>query len=109
MLINNKTFCIVTLGCRTNICESNDISNQLLLRGAKRVQNIDSANICVVNTCCVTNKAEAKSRYFINRVTKSNNSELVIIVGCLAQLNLKVVGEKIGIILGSKDKNDIGK
>jgi threonylcarbamoyladenosine tRNA methylthiotransferase MtaB len=110
MLINNKTFCIITLGCRTNICESNDITNQLLSRGAKLVKNVDDANICIINTCCVTNKAEAKSRYFINRAIKSKKSELLVVVGCLAQLNPRVVDHsKIGIVLGSKNKNEIGK
>lgn len=72
--------------------------------------SIDQASICLINTCCVTNKAESKSRYFINRAIRSKNCQLIIILGCLTQLNPKIIeNKKIGIVIGSQHKQDIGK
>jgi threonylcarbamoyladenosine tRNA methylthiotransferase MtaB len=108
MQINNKTFCITTLGCRTNICESNIISDQLINNGAKITDDIDNADVCIVNTCCVTKRAEIKSHYFIKRAIRSPKCKLIVIVGCLPQISYKVFNHpKIGIILGTKDKTSL--
>jgi threonylcarbamoyladenosine tRNA methylthiotransferase MtaB len=108
MQIKNKTFCILTLGCRTNICESDSISNQLLDDGAKISDDFKNANICIVNTCCVTTKAESKSKYYINQAIRSAKCELIVVIGCLSQMDAKLFQHpKIGIIIGNNGKNSI--
>jgi threonylcarbamoyladenosine tRNA methylthiotransferase MtaB len=106
MLISNQTFCVTTLGCKVNLFESNSIINQLKDNGAIYVDEIEDADFCIINTCCVTQKAEAKSRNFINRAIKSDRCKLVIVIGCASQLDPNLFqDEKIGIILGTKYKS----
>jgi threonylcarbamoyladenosine tRNA methylthiotransferase MtaB len=108
MLIKNKTFYIVTIGCRTNACESDIINNQLINESAIRANSLNEANIVIVNTCCVTAKAESKSKYYINQAIRSTRCELVIMVGCLSQVNTKLFHHpKIGIVIGNKVKNKL--
>jgi threonylcarbamoyladenosine tRNA methylthiotransferase MtaB len=108
MLIKNKNIHIVTLGCKVNAFESNAISQQLCECGAKIVDEIQDANVCIINTCCVTSKAESKSRYFINRAIRSAKCKLIVIIGCSSQLSKDLFTHaKIGIILGTKYKSTL--
>jgi threonylcarbamoyladenosine tRNA methylthiotransferase MtaB len=106
MQVNNRTFCVITLGCKVNLFESNSIINQLKDNGAIYVDEIENADFCIINTCCVTQKAEAKSRNFISRAVKSDKCKLVVVVGCASQLNPNLFEDKkIGIVLGTKYKS----
>jgi threonylcarbamoyladenosine tRNA methylthiotransferase MtaB len=108
MQLRNKTFCIITLGCRTNICESDVVANQLIKEKATMVDNVNDANVCIINTCCVTAKAESKSKYFVNQAIRSNTCKLIVVIGCLSQMNTKLFGNsKIGIIVGNNNKNNV--
>ncbi|MDR1234500.1 MAG: tRNA (N(6)-L-threonylcarbamoyladenosine(37)-C(2))-methylthiotransferase MtaB [Mycoplasmataceae bacterium] len=108
MLVKNKTFSIVTLGCRTNGVESNAINNQLTDSGMINVNDINKSEICIVNTCCVTKRAEAKSRYSIMKATRSKLCKVVIIVGCYSQINKNLIlDRKVGIVLGTKYKSSL--
>jgi threonylcarbamoyladenosine tRNA methylthiotransferase MtaB len=106
MQVSNQKFNVATLGCKVNLFESNSIINQLKNESAVYVDTIEEADFCIINTCCVTQKAESKSRYFINRAIRSNRCKLIIIIGCFSQLNPKLFQDKkIGIILGTKYKS----
>ncbi|GHU31492.1 hypothetical protein FACS1894166_03040 [Bacilli bacterium] len=108
MQLKNKTFCIITLGCKVNLFESNNFINQMNNRGCRQTNEVTEADICIINTCCVTNKAASKSRYFINRAIRSDKTKLVVIVGCLSQLEPHLIKDpKVGIILGSKHKDQL--
>lgn len=106
MLIKNQKINLITLGCRVNSCESSAIAHDLKMHGALIVNDLEKATICIINTCCVTSKADAKSRYFINRASRMKNIKLIIVVGCYSQLN-NIDNDKVGIILGAKYKNDL--
>jgi threonylcarbamoyladenosine tRNA methylthiotransferase MtaB len=105
MELQNNKFCLITLGCRVNVLESEKIINTLVDAGMEFVpDNSKEADIFVVNTCCVTNKAESKSRNDINTAIRLAN-KLVIVCGCYSQItDLKSLNEKVGIIIGSKYK-----
>jgi threonylcarbamoyladenosine tRNA methylthiotransferase MtaB len=106
MQVNNQKFNVVTLGCKVNLFESNSIINQLKNESAIYVDTIEEADFCIINTCCVTRRAETKSRYFINRAIRSSKCKLIIVIGCFSQLNPKLFQDKkIGIILGTKYKS----
>jgi threonylcarbamoyladenosine tRNA methylthiotransferase MtaB len=108
MQLKNKTFCIVTLGCKVNLFESNNLINQLIELGCKQTPDVNKADLCIINTCCVTNKAVSKSKYFIQRAIRSNKTKLIAIVGCLSQLEPTLIKHpKVGIILGSKYKDQL--
>ncbi len=78
-----KTFLIQTLGCKVNQYESRQIHQVLEQAGLKPARPGSGADIIVVNTCCVTHIASAKSRQAISREYGKNPDALLIITGCL--------------------------
>ncbi|MDR0545730.1 MAG: tRNA (N(6)-L-threonylcarbamoyladenosine(37)-C(2))-methylthiotransferase MtaB [Mycoplasmataceae bacterium] len=106
MQIQSKKFSVITLGCKTNIVESNDIIAQLKSLSAVYVDDITEAEILVINTCCVTKKAEVKSNYFINKANKLKNVKHVIVIGCYSQLKQRLLKhDKFMIVLGTQYKS----
>jgi threonylcarbamoyladenosine tRNA methylthiotransferase MtaB len=106
MLIKKKKIKIINLGCRVNLFESSSIASDLKSNGAIVVNDLKDADICIINTCTVTSKADTKSKYFINKACKLENIKLVTVVGCYSQLN-EINYSKVGIVLGTKYKNQI--
>ncbi len=104
-----KTFYIKTLGCKVNSYESEFIRNLLLNEGYKEV--LENADICIINTCTVTNTADNKSKQFINNIKKNNPNALVIACGCFCQFRKDSIKDliKADIIIGNKNKSKILK
>ena len=102
-----KTFLIKTLGCKVNSYESEFIRNLLLDNNYKEVTN--NADICIINTCTVTNTADNKSKQVINNIKKNNPNALVIACGCFCQFRKDNIGSLINadIIIGNKNKSKI--
>ncbi len=110
MLINNlKTYGIVTLGCKVNSYESSVIKNDLDSYGLLEVPFDSKADIYIINTCSVTNTADAKSRNMISRARKNNKDAIIIVCGCFSQVSSNELKDKFGIniLLGNKYKNNI--
>lgn len=92
----------VTLGCRTNQAESAHIEQMISSDGHQIVDLNEGADICIVNTCSVTAKADYQSRQSIKRALKANAE--VIVTGCYAELNSNLLREKkLGIKIISND------
>lgn len=102
---NIKTFSVYTLGCKVNIYDSNVIRTTLLSYGLVEVDFQAKPDIYIINTCSVTNNADAKSRHIINKARRINNNALIVVCGCYSQVNHKI--ENADIILGNKYKNEI--
>ena len=102
-----KSFYIKTLGCKVNSYESEFIRNLLLSSGLKEVNN--NADVCIVNTCTVTNTADNKSKQVINNIRKNNPTAIVVAMGCFCQFREKEITELINadIIIGNRDKSKI--
>ena len=102
-----KSFYIKTLGCKVNSYESEFIRNLLLSSGYKEVN--ENADICIVNTCTVTNTADNKSKQVINNIKKHNPHAIVIAMGCFCQFREQEIKELINadIIIGNKDKSKV--
>ena len=82
----------ITLGCRTNQAESAHLE-QMISRGGHQIVDLsEGADICIVNTCSVTAKADYQSRQSISRAIKANAE--VIVTGCYAELNRDFLEEK---------------
>jgi threonylcarbamoyladenosine tRNA methylthiotransferase MtaB len=108
MVIKNKKISITTLGCRVNLFESNQIIEQIREQDGIYTSESNDADIVIINTCSVTNKADSKSLYFINKACKNKKTKLVVVCGCFSQANAKVLtNKKIGIILGTKYKSKV--
>ena len=104
-----KTFSIMTLGCKVNSYESNIIQNDLLSYGLIKVPFGEPSDITIINTCSVTNTADAKSRNFINRVNKTNPDSIILVCGCYSQVASNDLKKDFGIdiLIGNKYKNNV--
>lgn len=80
-----KKFKVVTLGCRTNQYESQAYHDQLETLGFQSAQNGESADICIVNTCTVTESADSNSRHEIRQLARQNPNAKIVVTGCLAE------------------------
>lgn len=98
-----------TLGCKLNFSESATMEKLLSEQGIRRAAPGENPDICVVNTCSVTELADKKCRQAIRKLIKSYPGALVIVTGCYAQLKSgEVAGiDGVDIVLGSDKKNDI--
>ena len=95
---------IITLGCKVNEYESEVMENLLENHGYVKSENPD---ICIVNTCTVTNTADSKSRKLIRSVRKKFPNAILIIAGCMVQNKKDELDVDADIIIGNKHKTDI--
>lgn len=79
-----KKFKIATLGCRTNQYESEAYATQLRALGYQEAADEEEADICIVNTCTVTESADSTSRFQIRQLHRKNPSAKLLVTGCLA-------------------------
>ncbi|MDR1850826.1 MAG: tRNA (N(6)-L-threonylcarbamoyladenosine(37)-C(2))-methylthiotransferase MtaB [Mycoplasmataceae bacterium] len=108
MNIKNLKFNVISLGCRANIFESNQIIQIGKQNGCVYTENQNGANTVIINTCCVTNRAMSKSKYMVNKVSKLQNVKHIVICGCFSQINQKFIeNDKIRLIIGTKYKTQI--
>ena len=77
-----KKFKIVALGCRTNQYEAQAFRDQLLEMGYSQVGKDEHADLCIVNTCTVTESADGSSRYEIRQLAKQNPGTRLVVTGC---------------------------
>ncbi|MDR2829573.1 MAG: radical SAM protein [Methanobrevibacter sp.] len=108
MILKGLKFSVITLGCRANIFESNQIVQLGKENGCIYTQDITKASVVIINTCCVTNKAMAKSKYMINKVGKLANIKHIVVCGCYSQIEKNLtLNNKVQIIIGTKYKTQI--
>ncbi|HEV7737110.1 MAG TPA: tRNA (N(6)-L-threonylcarbamoyladenosine(37)-C(2))-methylthiotransferase MtaB, partial [Chlamydiales bacterium] len=80
-----KKFKIITLGCRTNQYESQAYADQLRSMGYKAAETGESADVCIVNTCTVTESADSSSRHQIRQILRENPGAKIAVTGCMAE------------------------
>ncbi len=103
-----KKIGFITLGCKVNIYESNALKNELTNRGYEVVEAEDDCDAYIINTCSVTNMADAKSRKMIRKCVKMNPNAIICAIGCYVQTNdeaLKIDG--VDILVGNGNKKQI--
>lgn len=96
----------VTLGCKVNIYESNALKNKFIDAGFTCGDPSIDSKAVIINTCSVTNQADAKSRRLINRAKRTSPNAIICVMGCYSQTNkeaLEISG--IDIILGNGNKH----
>jgi len=98
---------LYTLGCKLNQAESDALKQEFELRGWEIVPWRSPADLTIINTCTVTNQADAKSRNIIRQAVASSPKGKIAVIGCFAQLNSKAVEAIPGVhlILGTHEKN----
>ena len=99
----------VTLGCKLNFAESSAIGKALLEKGHTRAKQNEEADICIINTCSVTDNADHKDRQAIHRIHRQNPNAIIIVTGCYAQLQPEQIAQIEGVnyVLGQNEKYDI--
>jgi threonylcarbamoyladenosine tRNA methylthiotransferase MtaB len=81
-----KTIAVATLGCKTNQYETEVILNQFIEAGYHLVDFSQSADIYLINTCCVTNRAEYKSRYLVRKaIAQKKPDTKIVVAGCYVE------------------------
>ena len=99
----------VTLGCKLNFAESSALGRELLARGHQRASLSDVPDVCVVNTCSVTDAADHKDRQTINQLHRKYPNAIIIVTGCYAQLQPQQIAQIEGVdyVLGQNEKYSI--
>ena len=108
-IFENKTAVYYTLGCKLNFAETSTIGKQLAEAGIAKAQKGQKADVCVINTCSVTDLADKKSRQAIRKMIKQHPGAIVLVTGCYAQLKPAEIAdiEGVDLVLGSDQKMDV--
>ena len=108
-IFQNKTAVYYTLGCKLNFSETSTIGRILQEAGVRTARKGEVADICVVNTCSVTEVADKKCRQAIHRLVKNHPGAFVVVTGCYAQLKPDTVSKIPGVdlVLGAEQKKDL--
>ncbi|EFA92349.1 tRNA (N(6)-L-threonylcarbamoyladenosine(37)-C(2))-methylthiotransferase MtaB [Hoylesella buccalis] len=101
-----KTASYYTLGCKLNFSETSTFGEMLQELGVRTVDRGERADICLINTCSVTEVADHKCRQAIRRMVRENPGAFIIVTGCYAQLESEAVSKIPGVdlVLGSNEK-----
>lgn len=97
-----------TFGCKANQYDTERMRQELERRGASAVPDWEGADLCVVNTCTVTNQADAEARRFIRKVHRESPSTRVVVAGCSAALRASDYREMDGVV-GVVEGHDPGE
>lgn len=98
-----------TLGCKLNFSETSTFAKLLGEMGVVEAEEGEKADICLVNTCSVTEMADHKCRQAIHRLVRENPGAFMVVTGCYAQLDSEKVSKMDGVdlVLGSNEKADL--
>ena len=108
-IFQDKTAVYYTLGCKLNFSETSTIARILQEAGVRTARRGEKADICVVNTCSVTEVADKKCRQAIHKLVKQHPGAFVVVTGCYAQLKPGTVAdiEGVDVVLGAEQKKDL--
>ena len=95
-----------TMGCKLNFAETSTLSREFIEHGYQRVSYKDIADVYVINTCSVTDKADKEARKLIRQAKRRNPNSSLAVIGCYAQLKSKEIAniEGVDLVLGSEHK-----
>lgn len=101
-----KTAAYYTLGCKLNFSETSTFGKMLQQLGVRTAEKGEQADICLINTCSVTEVADHKCRQAIHRMVRQHPGAFVVVTGCYAQLEAEKVAriEGVDLVLGSDEK-----
>lgn len=104
-----KTAAYYTLGCKLNFSETSTFGQMLQEMGVRTAEKGEKADICLINTCSVTEVADAKCRQVIHKMVRNNPGAFVVVTGCYAQLEAETIAkiEGVDLVLGSNEKANL--
>jgi threonylcarbamoyladenosine tRNA methylthiotransferase MtaB len=98
-----------TLGCKVNLYESEVIMNMFKKKGYSIVPFNEESDICIINTCTVTNTSDKKSRNIIRQAIRNNPNSVIVVMGCYSQVREKDILDidGVNIVIGNTNKSRI--
>jgi len=95
-----------TLGCKLNYAETAALERQFVGRGFSVANFGDPAEVCVINTCTVTQRAERDCRQMVRRALRTSPQAFVVVLGCYAQLSPEAIAsiDGVDLVLGTGEK-----
>jgi threonylcarbamoyladenosine tRNA methylthiotransferase MtaB len=103
-----KTFAINTLGCKVNQYESQQIRQLLESLGLQQADSTcKRTDLVVINTCCVTHTASAKSRQYLRKALRANPNCSIVVVGCLPAVDIGELNEQNNNVRLVKNHNNL--
>ena len=108
-VFKDKKAVYYTLGCKLNFSETATIERTLQEAGIRTARRGEKADICIVNSCAVTQEAEKKCRQAIHKLVRQHPGAFVVITGCYAQLSPEKLSTEPGVdvVLGIDRKGSI--
>ena len=105
-MISGGTAAYHTLGCKLNFSETSTVARQLSENGFAKVNIGENPDVVVINTCSVTDNADAKCRNIVRRSLKSNPQAYIVVIGCYAQLKPQEIAniDGVDLVLGANEK-----
>ena len=104
-----KTAAYYTLGCKLNFSETSTFGQLLQQLGVRTAGKGEKADLCLINTCSVTEVADHKCRQAIHRMVRNHPDAFVVVTGCYAQLEPYTIGkiEGVDLVLGANEKANL--
>lgn len=108
-VFQGKTAAYFTLGCKLNFSETSTFGRLLQDMGVRTVEEDEKADICLINTCSVTEVADHKCRQAIHRMVRQHPGAFVVVTGCYAQLEAETISriEGVDLVLGANEKANL--
>ena len=108
-IFQDKVAVYYTLGCKLNFAETSSIGKTLKEAGVRTARKGEKADICVINTCSVTEMADKKCRQAIHRLSRQHPDAFIVVTGCYAQLKPEQVAdiEGVDLVLGAEQKGEL--
>ena len=105
--LQGKTAAYFTLGCKLNFSETSTFGRLLQQMGVRTATRGEQADICLINTCTVTEVASRKCRQAIHRLVRQHPGAFIVVTGCYAQMEAPAVSciEGVDLVLGSNEKD----
>ena len=108
-VFKDKKAIYYTLGCKLNFSETATIERRLQEAGIRTAKRGEKADICIINSCAVTQEAEKKCRQAIHKLVRQNPGAYVVVTGCYAQLSAEKLSRELGVdvVLGIDKKGEV--
>lgn len=108
-IFQDKKAVYYTLGCKLNFSETATIERSLQEAGIRTARRGERADVCIINSCAVTQEAEKKCRQAIHKLVRQHPRAFVVVTGCYAQLSPQKLAQELGVdvVLGIDRKGDI--
>jgi len=99
----------ISLGCKLNFAETSSLVQLLADTGYVKAKPGENPDVCIVNTCSVTEMADKKSRQAIHKLVRQYPEAVIVVTGCFAQLKAEEIAAMPGVdlVLGSNEKFDL--